>query len=77
MYSVRTQHVESTNFVTNGKTSWSDTAVTKLKKYKTPKVQLYIVIVLSCPLTGSLSSSVANRRAAQNNCYIYSQTLGI
>ena len=43
---------DSTNFVTNGKTSWSDTAVTKLKEYKTPKVWLYIVIVLSCPLNG-------------------------
>ncbi len=33
----------------------------------TPKVQLYIVIDLSCPLIGSLSSSTANQRAAQNN----------
>ena len=43
--------------------------VTKFKKYKTwdPKVRLYIVIVLSCPLIGSLSSSTANQRAAQNN----------
>ena len=46
--------------------------VTKFKKYKTwnPKVQLYIVIVLSCPLIGSLSGSTTNQRAAQNNCYI-------
>ena len=29
---------------------------------------LYIVIVLSCPLIGSRSSSTANQRAAQNNC---------
>ena len=38
--------------------------VTKFKKYKTwdPKVRLYIVIVLSCPV---LSSSTANQRAAQ------------
>ena len=28
-----------------------------------------LVIVLSCPLIGSLSSSTANQRAAQNNYY--------
>ena len=33
---------------------------------------LYIVIVLSCPLIGSRSSSTANQRVDQNNC----QTLG-
>ena len=46
--------------------------VTKFKMYKTwdPKVRLYIVIVLSCPLIGSLSSSTANQRVAQNNCFI-------
>ena len=37
---------------------------------KSLKVQLYIVIVLSCPLIGSLSSSTANQRAAQNKYYI-------
>ena len=31
---------------------------------------LYVVCVLSCPLIGSCSSSTANQRAAQNNCYI-------
>ena len=46
--------------------------VKKFKKYKTwnPKVRIYIVIVLSCPLIGSLSSSTTNQRAAQNFCYI-------
>ena len=46
--------------------------VTKFKKYKTwdPKVRLYIVIVLSCPLISSLVSSTTNQMAAQNNCYI-------
>ena len=29
---------------------------------------LYIVIVLSCPLIGSRSSSTANQRAGQKNC---------
>jgi hypothetical protein len=45
---------------------------TKFKKYKTwdPQSPLYIVIVLSCPLIGSLSNSTANQKAAQNNLYI-------
>ena len=37
------------------------------KKHGISKVRLYIVIVLSCLLIDSLSSSTANRRAAQNN----------
>ena len=34
---------------------------------ETPKPGSLIVIVLSCPQIGSLSSSTANQRAAQNN----------
>ena len=34
-----------------------------------PKSVSLLVIVLSCPLIGSFSSSTANQRAAQNNCY--------
>ena len=48
--------------------------VTKFKKYKiwvpkSPSLYAYVVMVLSCPLIGSLRSSTANQRAAQNNCY--------
>ena len=34
---------------------------------KHPKTSFLLVIVLSCPQIGSLSSSTANQRAAQNN----------
>ena len=39
----------------------------KSTKKLDPKVRLYIIIVLNCPLIGSPSSSTVNQRAAQNN----------
>ena len=63
----KTQHKETTA-VTK-----SSVQVEKFKKYiqilRHPKTgSLYVlVIVLSCPQIGSLSSSTANQRAAQNN----------
>ena len=39
--------------------------VKKFTKYKSWDLQSLVVIVLSCPLIGSLSSSIANQRAAQ------------
>ena len=38
-----------------------------ISKYKFPKSGSLVVIILTCPLIGSLSSSTANQRAAQNN----------
>ena len=46
--------------------------ITTFKKYKTldPKVRLWILIVLNCPLIGALSSKTTNQWVAQNNCCI-------
>ena len=37
----------------------------------TPKVRLYIAIVLSCPLIGCRDTEIANQRAAQNNYMLH------
>ena len=41
----------------------------KVQILRPPKPGSFLVIILSCPLIGSLNSSTANQRAAQNNYY--------